>query len=266
MIPVSNTGRTERTAKNDFPMIASSLKISLAATFLALTTLVAGAGERPLGVVELFTSQGCSSCPPADRLMGRLATEKDLIALSFNVDYWDYLGWKDTLGSPDNSARQRAYAGRRGDGAVYTPQVVVNGRDHVQGSNEAAIRAALAGDAANGKAPDLDITMTADDVSVTVTVPDAATAGPLDATLWLVTYSQAATVAITRGENRGEKITYHNVVRSMRAIGMWKGKALTATLPRAELMKNGADGCAVILQDAGEGHLGPVLGAAIIAH
>ncbi|HOV04100.1 MAG TPA: DUF1223 domain-containing protein, partial [Kaistiaceae bacterium] len=199
-----------------------------------------------------------------DRLMGKLATETDLVALSYNVDYWDYLGWKDTLGSPDNSARQRAYAARRGDGAVYTPQVVVNGRDHVQGSDETAIRTALKGDAASGKAPDLDITVTANDVAVTITVPDAATAGPLDATLWLITYSRAATVDIARGENRGEKVTYHNVVRSMRAIGMWKGKALTATLPRAELTKDGADGCAVILQDAGKGRLGPVLGAAVL--
>jgi hypothetical protein len=103
----------------------------------------ANAGE-PKAVLELFTSQGCSSCPPADKLLGEYAKRDDVLVLSFNVDYWDYLGWKDTLANPDNTERQRAYASARGDRQVYTPQVVVNGSAHVVGSNKADIEAAIA--------------------------------------------------------------------------------------------------------------------------
>ncbi|MEZ5840522.1 MAG: DUF1223 domain-containing protein [Hyphomicrobiales bacterium] len=246
-------------------MIARLARTGLAATLLALASFGAGAAERPLGVVELFTSQGCSSCPPADRLLGRFASPSRASSPSVSASTTGTISAGRTPSTPDNSARQRAYAARRGDGAVYTPQVVINGRDHVLGSDEAAIRAALKGDADTGRAPDLDIEIKANPDAIEVTVPEAAVDGPLDATLWLVTFEHAADVAIDRGENRGKSITYHNVVRSMRPIGMWKGKALTATLPRAEVLKDGADGCAVILQDAGKGRLGPVLGAAILA-
>ena len=95
------------------------------------------------GVVELFTSQGCSSCPAADALFVKLAKRSDLIVLTMPVDYWDYLGWKDTLATPGNTARQKAYAKSRGDGQVYTPQAVINGQIHVNGSSESQIENAL---------------------------------------------------------------------------------------------------------------------------
>ena len=104
---------------------------------LAIAPAVTAVAE-PRAVVELFTSQGCSSCPAADRLLGELGKDPDLLALSLPIDYWDYLGWKDTLASPGHSARQRAYAKVRGDREVYTPQIVVNGATHVLGSDPGA--------------------------------------------------------------------------------------------------------------------------------
>src|SRR5438874_11007043 len=97
----------------------------------------------PLAVIELFTSQGCSSCPPADKLVGELGSDPSLVALSLPIDYWDYLGWTDTLADPRNSARQRAYSHARGDREVYTPQVVVNGSQHALGSDREAIESAI---------------------------------------------------------------------------------------------------------------------------
>src|SRR5271169_6656660 len=110
---------------------------SLIAGFLITTYGIARAESRAL--LELFTSQGCSSCPAADKLLGDLAADPSLIALSLPIDYWDYLGWKDTLASPGDSARQRAYAHVRGDRQVYTPQIVVNGAMHVLGSDQSAV-------------------------------------------------------------------------------------------------------------------------------
>ncbi len=114
---------------------------------LASASLVAGlliatcalASAEPRALLELFTSQGCSSCPPADKLLGDFANDPSLVALSVPIDYWDYLGWKDTLASPADTARQRAYAHMRGDRQVYTPQIVVNGGVHVLGSDRAAV-------------------------------------------------------------------------------------------------------------------------------
>src|SRR5204863_4556873 len=106
--------------------------------------LCAAARAQTRAVVELFTSQGCSSCPPADKLLAELAADPSLVAMSVPIDYWDYLGWKDTLADPHNTARQKAYAHARGDGQVYTPQVVVNGALHALGSDKAAIEVAIA--------------------------------------------------------------------------------------------------------------------------
>src|SRR3954470_23551246 len=108
------------------------------------TGALTSAEAEPRAVIELFTSQGCSSCPPADKLIGQLADDPTLVAISLPIDYWDYLGWKDTLAKPAHTARQRAYAQLRGDRAVYTPQVVVNGAVHVQGSDKEAIDRAIA--------------------------------------------------------------------------------------------------------------------------
>lgn len=111
--------------------------------FSAVVALVCPAGAQPRAVVELFTSQGCSSCPPADRIVGELARDPSVIALSMPVDYWDYLGWKDTLADSRFSARQKAYSHTRGDRNLYTPQMIVNGSEQVIGNDRAAIDSAI---------------------------------------------------------------------------------------------------------------------------
>ena len=115
---------------------------SLIAAVMIASFAVARAAE-PRALLELFTSQGCSSCPAADKLLGELAADPSLIALSVPIDYWDYLGWKDTLASPGDSARQRAYAHVRGDRQVYTPQMVINGATHALGSDRPAVDRAI---------------------------------------------------------------------------------------------------------------------------
>ena len=212
-------------------------------------------------MIELFTSQGCSSCPPADKLLGEYAARDDVLALSFNVDYWDYLGWKDTLASPDNTERQRDYARARGDGQVYTPQVVVDGRVHVVGSNQSAIAAEL-----NKAGPlRVPISLSATGDTVTATVGKAAAADAPHATLWLVMYDRSVTVPIGRGENTGHTITYNNVVSKLRPVEMWKGEAMSVDLPKSEMVQVKADRCAVILQtETADGLPGPIVGAATL--
>src|SRR5712671_7573609 len=148
--------------------VALSTVLAVAAS---MSTIGASASEQVRGVVELFTSQGCSSCPPADQLLGELAQDPSLVSVSVPVDYWDYLGWKDTLADPRNTARQKAYAHARGDGQVYTPQVVVNGSLHALGSDKAAIELAIAASRKNG-AMSLLPTLTVGEGRLNVTVPD----------------------------------------------------------------------------------------------
>src|SRR3954464_14859031 len=121
-----------------------SRSLAIAVVCLSSVASLSVAEAEPRGVIELFTSQGCSSCPPADKLVGELAADPSLVSISLPIDYWDYLGWKDTLADPRHAARQRAYSKLRGDREVYTPQVVVNGVLHALGSDRAAIEKAIA--------------------------------------------------------------------------------------------------------------------------
>ena len=179
------------------------------------------AQAEPRAVVELFTSQGCSSCPAADKLLGELAADPSLVAISVPIDYWDYLGWKDTLADPRNTARQKAYAHARGDGQVYTPQVVVNGSLHALGSDKAAIEHAIAKSRKLGAMSLPPVTLAVADGRLNVAVPDGADEPRGGAEVWLCGLAKAVTVAIGRGENKGRTITYHNVcgAGSSSAIG-----------------------------------------------
>jgi hypothetical protein len=217
--------------------------------------------EQPRAVIELFTSQGCSSCPPADQLLTELAKERDLVVLSLPVDYWDYLGWKDTLASPVYSSRQRAYAQRRGDGQVYTPQVVVDGLVHALGSSRSDIETATR--TARGKegALSVPITLTETGSSITVNL-GAGGSEAKSGSVWLCPVIKAQEVAIGRGENRGRSITYANVVRGLVKIGEWKGEPLKLDVPAATAKQEGADGYVVLLQGAIGGRPSAILGAA----
>jgi hypothetical protein len=216
--------------------------------------------DETKAVLELFTSQGCSSCPPADKLFTDYTNRDDILALSFSVDYWDYLGWKDTLASHDFSERQRDYAAARGDRQVYTPQMVINGGEHMVGSNRGAIDAALKRSETKGLS--VPITMTPSDHAITVNI--GAGSGQ-SGTLWLVMYDRSVSVPIARGENSGNTITYHNVVRKLRPIAMWKGEAMSVDLPRSEMTQAKVSRCAVILQkETANGLPGEILGASTI--
>lgn len=201
-------------------------KPALMLAFAICTTAVA-AGERPRGVVELFTSQGCSSCPPADRIVGELARDPSLVVLSLPVDYWDYIGWKDTFASPACTARQKGYAAARGDGQVYTPQAVVDGTAHVVGSDRKALESAIASRASSLKV-DVGASVANGRVSVDV---GAGAAGK--ASVWLAEILPRATVEIGRGENAGKTLDYANVVRKMTRLGEWNGAAAHFDVPVA---------------------------------
>ena len=219
----------------------------------------AGAAAAQLSVVELFTSQGCSSCPPADALLGRLSVRKDLVALTFPVDYWDYLGWKDTLASPAYSARQRSYARARGDGQVYTPQIVIGGKAHVVGSHTSAVKKAIL-KSAKRDTGSVSLTMHTEGDTIIITAgaaPKGARVKP--ATIWLALVKKSATVKIRRGENRGSTITYHRVVKTMTPVGQWTGEKVTIKLPKNHLQSTDADGCTVLLQ---QDQAGPIIAAA----
>ncbi|PLX35491.1 MAG: DUF1223 domain-containing protein [Hyphomicrobiales bacterium] len=213
-----------------------------------------------VSVLELFTSQGCSSCPPADALMGEFSKQPGLVALTYAVDYWDYLGWKDTLAKPAYSRRQRAYAVARADRNVYTPQVIINGITHAVGSRKSQIDSRIASTSKKLRPihVPVQITETGDKLTVTLgKAPDALT--DRQATLWLVLYQSSVEVKITRGENRGRKITYHNVVREMTPAGMWDGAMKTIDLSKSALSQSGYDGFALLLQQKTGG---AILGAA----
>lgn len=211
-------------------------------------------------VVELFTSQGCSSCPPADALLGELAEKPGIVALSFSVDYWDYLGWRDTLASPANSERQRNYARARGDGRVYTPQAVVDGIIHTNGANEAEIEMAMRNAAKRLHDDKVPVSMHADGDTLIVDVGAAPQAsGKRDATVWLAIAKEVEKVEIKRGENRGRALSYHHPVRELSPIGMWHGEPITLRLPLKDLKTMGGDCLFALLQVEDSG---PILGAA----
>ncbi|MBA3447954.1 MAG: thioredoxin family protein [Pseudaminobacter sp.] len=223
---------------------------------------LAGDAARPVGVVELFTSQGCSSCPPADALFGEMAAKGDVVALAYHVDYWDYLGWRDTLGSAENTARQHGYGKSFGIRSVYTPQAVINGRTHVNGAVRSEVSGALEGMEGSAEGLTVGVTVTRSGESVMIDA-GAATGKMKDAHVVLVYFEPAQPVVIERGENTGSTVTYWNAVSDIQTAGMWHGQPKRFELPASEIAKKG--GCAVLLQSVGKDGLpGPILGAAVI--
>jgi hypothetical protein len=223
-------------------------------TLLALPAF-AGGGKKV--VVELFTSQDCSSCPPADAYLGELARRDDVIALSFHVDYWNYIGWKDPFSSPEATARQRAYGRTMKKRYVYTPQIVVDGRAETVGSNRSTVSSLIKMAAAAQKI-EIDVTHNKDG-SADIRVPGALPGGERKGELWIGFYDAAVKTEIRAGENRGETITNANIVRTYKRLSDWDGTALETHVDLKALGATGRDGCVVILQSARNG---PILGAA----
>lgn len=238
------------------------LSIWLAVPIVAMGLAHPSAAEeaKETAVIELFTSQGCSSCPTADALLQQYAKRPDIVALSLPVDYWDYLGWKDTLANPRFTGRQREYAEKRGDGHVYTPQVVVNGIVHAVGSNKEEIDRALETTAVELQPVRVAVSARSDGKTVAIEtgsgkdVHGHASSG----TIWLAIVQPSVEVEIKRGENRGKRITYTNVVRDLTAVGAWSGKPARIELSEASVLKDQRQRCAVLLQ---EGKVGPIVGA-----
>jgi len=206
-------------------------------------------------VVELFTSQGCSSCPPADALLTELAGRDGVLALSMHVDYWDYVGWTDPFASAAATERQRGYTRHFGLGYVYTPQMVIQGRRQMTGSDRRGVLEAIDREAALPRLT-VEIAGDAGDAAAVLPARDGAPAS----SLWAVAFDYAHTTRIERGENEGRTLAYSNVVRDIRRVGAWRGEAARVPLPMDE-MAPGRDAVAVLVQaDAG----GAILGGAVL--
>jgi hypothetical protein len=240
------------------------IRVRLASSFVlacaGMLSVQCAQGE-PRAVIELFTSQGCSSCPPADKLIAEYAHDPTVIALSLAVDYWDYLGWKDTLALNGHSARQRAYAKVRGDRQVYTPQAVIDGAVHALGSDKTAIERAIRQTREHSAPLLLPVTIARNGDKLTVTVP-ASAEEKRQAEVWLCPIARTVPVTVGRGENGGHTLTYTNVVRRWIKLGDWNGKPETFDIPLKDVQSAGVDSIAVMVQSGTASAPKLMLGAA----
>jgi len=212
-----------------------------------------GRGNAPV-VVELFTSQGCSSCPPADALVEKLADRPGIIVISWPVHYWNYLGWRDTFSRKLFTKRQKAYMHSFDERFVYTPQIVVNGRREMVGSKKEKVLAAI-----EEAAEDRDfVPMAVEHAGQQIMLKIDSGKADAPATVWMIDILSKKDVAINGGENAGRIITYTNIARDVRRIGTWEGARQTLMLDKSELMAGDGDGCTILLQ---EGETGPIRGA-----
>lgn len=217
------------------------LSALFAAVWLGFTG-TAHAQSQPV-VIELFTSQGCSSCPPADELMHKLAARSDVIALSMHVDYWDYIGWKDEFGRAENTARQKAYAHAAGRRSVYTPQMIIGGVDSVVGTHPMDVADLVAKHSARKKDVALKVARTGGKVTISATARR-----PAKYDVKIISFTPKRTTAIKRGENAGRTITYVNVVSDVKQVREWDGRAPLAV--SAQLASGPA---AILIQHARHG-------------
>ena len=217
-------------------------RLALTAALLAALSPAARA-DGPV-VVELYTSQGCNACPPADALLADLAEQPGIVALSLHVDYWDYIGWRDRFALAANGERQRAYAAAHGERMVYTPQMVVNGVRALPGNRPREIAAAIRAAAGEGSGVVLDARR--EGAQVLVTASGGAGRYRLD----LVTLDPGRTVAVLEGENAGHTLDYVNVVTGWRTLGAWD-----ADDPLSHRMDAPEGPFALILQEAGPGRI-----------
>jgi len=244
----------------DSGTMASRLTLTLAALGLA-ACLQPALADPPRAVVELFTSQGCSSCPPADELLVEYSRQPDIIALSLPVNYWDYLGWKDTLAHVAFTERQKAYAHSRSDRQVFTPQMIVNGKKSCIGSDRGQIEKAIQATSKGRKTLPVNVTVNEQNGRVTITIEETPDTVQRAAELWVLPILKAQTVPIERGENRGKTITYANVVRGLNRIGEWLGGSARFEVP-AETARSGGDAYVVLLQSTDTARPSVILGAA----
>lgn len=229
------------------------MKYLIPLIFAAATGVAAPAVAQSPVVVELFTSQGCSSCPPADALMHELTKRDDVIALALHVDYWDYIGWKDEFASPAYSDRQRGYAQEGGRRSVYTPQMIVNGTTSIVGTRPMELSKAIADHIAKPKHVTLDVARSGD----AITISASSESGGRPMLVHLVRYQPARTAKITRGENAGHTLEYANVTEDWKILREWDGLSDLS-------IKTPVEGDAPLVVMIQEGRHGAILAAAQI--
>lgn len=238
---------------SEYNIMIQNILITALVSGLVLTTLYVKNGYGDVGtptspvVVELFTSQSCSSCPPADRILSKLTENDNVIALGFHVSYWNHLHWKDTFSREFSDLRQHGYTSIRGSNRVYTPQMVVNGVDEFVGSHASKVKAALK-KAGQNPIKNINVTMN-NDQQIILTLPMAA---PDNYRLWAFGYQKAQNQDIKSGENSGKSVTYANPVISYTNLGAWDGNAAQNWFkkPNEEI-----DGIAIIAQSGGYGRI-----------
>jgi len=234
-----------------------SIIAKTAAIICVLISWTSAKADQQEIVVELFTSQGCSSCPPADDLLAQLDRRDDVFGLTLAVDYWDYLGWKDQFADKAHTERQKDYQEFLGGANVYTPQMVIGGATQAVGSQPEAVQTAI-DIHKSGNRPALPIALRGVGGDLVIDLPAGRPAGT--ATVWLVLYDRDRKVTVTGGENGGRSLNYHNVVRGFQRIDTWEGRAKTITVSSAELARHAqTEACAVLVQEWGTG---PIIGFA----
>ena len=232
----------------------------IVAALVATTLVQARADDSPV-VVELFTSQGCSSCPPADKYLGELAKRPDILALAFHVEYWNYIGWTDAYSKPWATQRQRDYQAAFKLRYVYTPEMVVDGSSEGVGSEPATIEPLIrAAEAKRAARPALKLRWR-DDGALLADIGEGTSPSSQPATLWLVGFDNMRTMSVTAGENQGKTAWDHHPVRSFRRLGSWAGWSEELIVPPEEAKHLSDYGAAVLLQQDGDG---PILAAAAI--
>ena len=195
------------------------MRILMWMAVLVFAATAGSAQDKPVVVVELFTSQGCSSCPPADALLDRLSSRNNVLALSLHVDYWDYIGWKDKFAGPAHTARQQAYARAAGRRSVYTPQMIINGLDDVAGTAPMDVADMI--DRHSRRQPVVELALRQSPNKVRVEVKPLRKIGP--SVLQVAYISTHEVVEIKRGENAGRKLQYTNVVKRIDRLRKWSG-------------------------------------------
>jgi hypothetical protein len=247
-------GGRRTTARMRIPVLISALGLAVA---VASPGVAREVKSSPKVVLELFTSQSCSACPPADALLKTIEDRPDIIALAYHVDYWDYLGWVDTFGSKANTDLQRDYASARSSN-IYTPQLVVNGGKDVVGSHKDEVDGAI--EEASLAVP---ITLKAGDSMLDVSIDGQA--GQSESTVWLVTYIDSVAVTVERGENAGHKLDYNQVVTGRQILGMWDPETgAHLKLPLDQILTGPSNGAVILVQGEKNNLPGAIIGAALI--
>lgn len=232
-----------------------------------LWTISAGTGpahgessDENIVVVELFTSQGCSSCPPADDVLAEFSEQDNVLALSYSVDYWNYLGWKDTLAMTDCTVRQQKYNISLGKNGIYTPQMIIQGNHDLIGSRRSLARQTVTQTRMNmqpRQRPEISFDPSGNMINLTIS--PGADSPVTTATIWIIGYDYEKTVTITKGELSGQVRKYHNVVQAIKRIGSWTGGDTRLTLSRQDIGERDYDGYALLLQAS---ETGPIIAAA----